>query len=97
MAGCEHDAVRRLHRRHVSDAVLVAQRGSSVQPTMNIPPFLYETSTLLALRVPSSKKQSICEQHEHFHSPPFTSLWHAVCVERCDNAHVLLLKGGKMQ
>ncbi len=49
MAGCEHDAVRRLHRRHVGDAVLVAQRRSSVQPTVHVPPFLHETSTLSAL------------------------------------------------
>ena len=40
MAGCEQDAVRRLHRRHVGDAVLMAQRSSSVKPAVDIPPLL---------------------------------------------------------
>lgn len=48
MAGCQEDTVSRVHGRHVGDAILVAQRGSSVQPTVNVPPLLDKCASPLA-------------------------------------------------
>ncbi len=44
MAGCEQDAVRRIHGRHVGDTVLVAQRCSPVQPAVQDVPLLAQAT-----------------------------------------------------